>query len=220
MSRILRVGIIGMGYIGRSHYAALQHIPDVEVAAAAGPRVSEIRKAYPQLRVFSTWGEMLRDCPLDAVIVAVPTFLHAECVTDAATAGCDILCEKPLALDAASAEKMIEATEGHAVILMVGQVLRFWPHYCRIKELIARGGLGAIQSISAYRLSKFPPGAPGLPILKRAADACSIFRCTMSISFTGSGANPSRFAHAASARRRGAGIMCGQPWSIQNALRT
>jgi predicted dehydrogenase len=89
--------------------------------------------------------------------VAVPTFLHAECVIDVATAGCDILCEKPLALDAASAQKMVEATEGHAVILMVGQVLRFWPHYCRIKELIDRGTLGAIQSISAYRLSKFPP---------------------------------------------------------------
>lgn len=154
---MLKVGIIGMGYIGRSHYVALQHIPDVEVAAAVGPRAPEIREAYPNLRVFSTWGEMFQDCPLDAVVVAVPTFLHAECVVDASMAGCDVLCEKPFALDAASAERMIEAAERHGVILMVGQVLRFWPHYCRIKELLDLGVLGDVQSITAYRLSKFPP---------------------------------------------------------------
>jgi predicted dehydrogenase len=157
MSRMLRVGIIGMGYIGRSHCKALHHIPDTEVVAVADGRVQEIREAYPDLRVFSTWHEMLRDCPLDAVIVAVPTFLHGECVVEAAQAGCDILCEKPFALDAASAERMLEVAERQRVILMVGQVLRFWPQYRRIKELVDASELGAIRSITAYRLSKFPP---------------------------------------------------------------
>jgi len=156
MSRILRVGIIGMGYIGRAHYAALQQIPDVEVAAVVSHRAPEIRQAYGNLRVFSTWGEMFRSCPLDAVVVALPTFLHAECAIDAARAGCDVLCEKPLALDAASAEKMIESAGRQGVIMMVGHVLRFWPHYRRIKELVDQGALGGIQSIAAYRLSSFP----------------------------------------------------------------
>ena len=154
---MLRVGIIGMGYIGRTHCGALHHIPDTAVAAVADGRAQEIRKAYPDLRVFSTWHEMFRSCPLDAVIVAVPTSLYGECVVEAAKAGCNILCEKPFALDAASAERMLEAAERQSVILMVGQVLRFWPHYRRIKELVDAGALGAIRSITAYRLSKFPP---------------------------------------------------------------
>ncbi len=67
------------------------------------------------------------------------------------------MCEKPFALDGDSAERMLEATERHHVVLMVGQVLRFWPHYCQVKELVDAGTLGAIRSITAYRLSKLPP---------------------------------------------------------------
>jgi predicted dehydrogenase len=154
---MLRVGIIGMGYMGRTHYGALRHIPGAEVSAVTHLSAQEIREAYPDLPVFLTWNEMFRRCPLEAVIVAAPTFLHEECVVEAAKAGCDILCEKPFALDAASAERMLEVAERQRVILMVGQVLRFWPHYRRIKELVDAGALGAIQSISAYRLSKLPP---------------------------------------------------------------
>ncbi len=154
---MLRVGIIGMGYLGRTHYATLRQIPGIEVAAVADLRVQEIREAYPELRVFKSLYEMLQSHPLDVVIVATPTFLHEQCVVEAAKVGCDILCEKPFALDTSSAERMLEAAERHSVILMVGQVLRFWPHYRRIKELVDAGTLGAIRSISAYRLSKLPP---------------------------------------------------------------
>ena len=211
---MLRVGIIGMGYIGRTHCGALHHIPDTAVAAVADGRAQEIRKAYPDLRVFSTWHEMFRSCPLDAVIVAVPTSLYGECVVEAAKAGCDILCEKPFALDAASAERMLEVAERQHVILMVGQVLRFWPHYRRIKELVDAGALGIIRSITAYRLSKLPPWSSCLQTLKKVADVCSISRYTMSISFTGSWGTPSWFARAPSARRLGAGITCGRLWDM------
>jgi predicted dehydrogenase len=149
-----------MGYIGRTHYEALLHLPDVKVVAVASPKVLKIREAYPELQAFSNWREMFRACPLDAVIVAVPNFLHEECVIDAAKAGCHILCEKPLALDGAGAERILEAVERRRVILMVGQTLRFWPHYRRIKEMVDAGELGAIRSITAYRLTKFPPCGP------------------------------------------------------------
>ena len=153
---MLRVGIIGMGYIGRTHYGALHHIPDTEVAAVADLEGRDSQGISRFTRVLHL-ARNVSTCPLDAVIVAVPTFLHAECVVEAAKAGCDIMCEKPVALDAASAERMLEAAERQGVILMVGQVLRFWPHYRRIKELVDAGALGAIRSITAYRLSKFPP---------------------------------------------------------------
>ena len=101
--------------------------------------------------------------------------------------------------------KMIEATEGHAVILMVGQVLRFWPDYCQIKELIARGALGDIQSISAYRLSKFPTlellvcrSSEEWRMLARSSGA----RCRFHSLALGP---PEQVRHTASARRRGAG---------------
>ncbi len=82
---MLGVGIIGMGYIGRTHYEALRNITDTIVAAVTHLRPQEICDANPDL--FSTWRDMFQNCPLDAVIVAVPTFLHEECVVEAAKAG-------------------------------------------------------------------------------------------------------------------------------------
>jgi predicted dehydrogenase len=75
----------------------------------------------------------------------------------AADCGRHILCEKPMALDAASARRMLAAAQVHGRILMVAHVLRFWPQYARIKELIEAGEIGSVISVAAYRLAKFPP---------------------------------------------------------------
>ncbi|MGA2606209.1 MAG: Gfo/Idh/MocA family oxidoreductase [Terriglobia bacterium] len=154
---MLRVGIIGMGCMGRIHYEALRHVPDAQVVAVTDVRLEEVRNVYPELPIFPDYRDLFRDARPDAVVVAVPTFLHEACAVEAAKAGCAILCEKPFALDVASAQRMLEAAEGYGVILMVGQVLRFWPQYRRIKELVDKGALGSVQSITAHRLSRLPP---------------------------------------------------------------
>jgi predicted dehydrogenase len=153
---VINLGIAGMGYTGRTHLEAARKVPDAQVIAVASRRGAEIRSAYPELQVYPTCHELFLDKRLDAVIICLPTYLHEAATVEAAEHRLHVLCEKPMALDAASAERMLEGVHAHRRILMVAQVLRFWPQYVRIKELIDAGELGSVRSVTAYRLAKFP----------------------------------------------------------------
>ncbi len=155
---MVNIGIVGMGYIGRAHYQAALTVPEVRVVAVASARGPELRQTYPALEVAS-YEDLYSDDRLDAILVCVPTFLHEQFVTKALARKCHVLCEKPLALDAESARRMLAAAKEAGVVFMVSQVLRFWPHYVKIKQLVSEGALGEIRSVSAYRLAKYPPWA-------------------------------------------------------------
>jgi predicted dehydrogenase len=153
---MINLGIAGMGYIGQVHLEASRKVPGVQVVAVATLEPEKIGGSFPG-QIYSSYTELLRDERLDAVIIGLPTDLHEKAVVMAAECGRHMLCEKPMALDAASARRMLQAAQAHERILMVGHVLRFWPQYARIKELIDGGEIGSLISVSAYRLSKFPP---------------------------------------------------------------
>jgi predicted dehydrogenase len=153
---VLNLGIAGMGYIGRVHLEASRKVPDAKVLAVATLEPEKIRDSLPGLQIYPSYPELLRDDRLNAVIICLPTDLHEEATVRAAERGCHILCEKPMGLDAVSAQRMLQAAQAHRRILMVAHVLRFWPQYARIKELIEAGEVGSLRSVTAYRLSKFP----------------------------------------------------------------
>ena len=153
---MVSLGIAGMGYIGRVHLEASRKVPGVQVPAVASLQSEGFQDALPGLRIYPSYHELLRDDRLDGVIICLPTDLHEEATVEAAEHGRHILCEKPMGLDAASARRMLQAAQAHGRILMVAQVLRFWPHYARIKELIAAGEIGSLRSVIAYRLSTYP----------------------------------------------------------------
>jgi len=145
-----------MGYIGQVHREACRKIPGAQVVAVATLDPEKIRGTFCG-QIYTHYEELLQDTRLDAIVIGLPTDLHEKAVVMAAECGRHILCEKPMALNAASARRMIEAAQAHERILMVGHVLRFWAQYARIKELIDAGEIGSPISIAAYRLSKFPP---------------------------------------------------------------
>jgi predicted dehydrogenase len=154
---MINLGIAGTGYIGRVHLEASRKVPGAQVLAVATLEPEEIRNTFPGLQIYPSYQELLRNERLDAVIICLPTDLHEEATVKAAERGCHILCEKPMGLDAASARRMLQAAQAHRRILMVAQVLRFWPQYARIKELIEAGEVGSLRSVTACRLSKYPP---------------------------------------------------------------
>ena len=153
---MINLGIAGMGYIGRTHLEAARKVSDAQVIAVASRRGAEIRSAHPDLPVYPSCHELFLDERLDAVIICLPTHLHEAATLEAAERGLHVLCEKPMSLDVASAKRMLDGVYTHRRILMVAQVLRFWPQYVRIKELIDAGELGSVRSVAAYRLAKFP----------------------------------------------------------------
>ncbi len=154
---MIRLGIIGMGYIGRVHLEAARKVPNAQVVALATSRPVEVRRAYPDVQVYPSHRELLHEPGLDAVCICVPTHLHEQLAIEALDCGQHVLCEKPMALDAAAAARVVEAANRNGRILMIAQVLRFWPQYARIKQLIDSGEIGSVHSVTAYRLSKYPP---------------------------------------------------------------
>jgi predicted dehydrogenase len=154
---MINLGIAGMGYIGQVHLDAARKVPGVQVLAVATLEPEKIRDLTPGLKIYPSYGELFRDDRLDAVIIGLPTDLHEQATIKAAECGRHILCEKSMALDTASARRMLQAAQAHNRIFMVAHILRFWPQYVRIKELIDAGEIGTIRSVTCSRLQKFPP---------------------------------------------------------------
>ncbi|MBI2001734.1 MAG: Gfo/Idh/MocA family oxidoreductase [candidate division NC10 bacterium] len=140
----LALGLIGCGRIAQAHLAAAAHLSgQVRLAGVADPvpgRADDAARRYSIPLATEDYRRLLEDPAVEAVIVTVPNDLHAAVVGDAAAAGKHVLVEKPMALDARSAETMVAKADASGVILMVGQSRRF-PD--AVRELVRRraGGL-------------------------------------------------------------------------------
>lgn len=152
----MKVAVVGLGFMGATHVRAWRKIPGVTVAAVVtrnplkqaggnlgGPEPLDLAGA----RVYKSIDECLRDRELDAVDLCVPTDLHEECAIAALRAGKHVLVEKPLALDGASADRMLSEAALSGRVFMCAQVLRFYPSY--------REAAHALPSIGFVRAAMF-----------------------------------------------------------------
>ncbi|MCR4402970.1 MAG: Gfo/Idh/MocA family oxidoreductase [Firmicutes bacterium] len=155
---MVRIGILGCGFIGKVHAKAFAHIPNAKVVAVADHDSGRAREVADGLgaEVVATADDVLHRQDIDMVDVCLPTYLHARHVIAAARAGKHVLCEKPMAMNLEEADAMIEAAERADVAFMVGHTLRFWPEYVTIWDLIRRGELGRPVALSAARLGTQP----------------------------------------------------------------
>jgi predicted dehydrogenase len=104
---------------------------------------------------------LLDACRPDAIIVATPTDTHFGLVADAARAGCHVFCEKPLARTAAEAANTLSACQKAGVKLAVGHVVRYFPAYARIAEMVKSGQIGTPGMAKCRRVSGPPGGQRG-----------------------------------------------------------
>jgi predicted dehydrogenase len=146
----IRVGIIGSRFIAHAHAAALRQTPGVELTAAASPNpehVWDFHKRFGIEHAFSDYKDMLESGFIDAVTIACPNDLHAQATIDAAAAGKHVLVDKPLAMNLAECDRMIEACEKAGVVLMYGENLCFAPKYARARQLADEGALGDVYYV-------------------------------------------------------------------------
>jgi UDP-N-acetyl-2-amino-2-deoxyglucuronate dehydrogenase len=139
----VRVGISGLGNIGRRHLDMLSTLPDIEVVAAAEPRGAAELPAT-SVPIYSAFDEMLERSSLDAVVIASPSGMHAEQGISAAAAGVHVITEKPLATTMAGAESMVEACSSSGVQLAVVHQYRFHSPLMLLKQAIDSGALGKV----------------------------------------------------------------------------
>lgn len=158
---MLKIGLSGYGFMGHMHAQCYAATGEAGVAALADVEADKRREAEEKLgcRTYPSLGEMLAAGGLDAVDICTPTYLHEEQVLAAAAAGKPILCEKPMSLSVASCDRMIAAAARAGVAFMIGQVIRFWPEYRIVKEMVASGRYGRVEWASARRWSPPPTWA-------------------------------------------------------------
>jgi myo-inositol 2-dehydrogenase / D-chiro-inositol 1-dehydrogenase len=163
MSDTIRIGIVGLGRLGRRHAENLAfRVPGARLVAAASPVAEERAWAESTLNEVATYvglTELLLHPDLDAVWLVTPTSLHADQVIESVRAGKHVFCEKPLALDPADCDRAIAAAAGRPdQIVMVGFMRRFDPAYAEAKRLIDEGALGEIVAIRCVSEDPIDPG--------------------------------------------------------------
>ncbi len=143
----LRVGIIGAGGIANAHVRELKEIEDVELVAAADVAEANRNKALNEwgcAEVFEKWTDMLAQCNLDAVSVCTPNSLHYQPTMDALNAGCHVIVEKPLAMNAREGAKMVNLAARKGLHCTIAFQQRFNPETQMIKRAVDGGTLGDI----------------------------------------------------------------------------
>jgi predicted dehydrogenase len=143
----LKVGIIGTGSISDAHINAYLRNPNVELYAlqnATLPHLEAKAKKYGVTRYTTDLKEFLAIPELDAVSVCTSNIAHAPNSIAALEAGKNVLCEKPMALNAGESQAMVDAAKQSGKLLMIGFVRRFGPDCALLKEFIDAGDLGEI----------------------------------------------------------------------------
>jgi predicted dehydrogenase len=134
----VRVGVIGVGYVGELHaqkYAAMQDVELVGVADTDFVRAQEVARRY-NATAYSSHRELLSF--LDGASLAVPTVSHFEVGYEMLGHGVNLLIEKPITLHLGDAEKLIERAKEHGAVLQIGHIERFNPAVIKMESLISR----------------------------------------------------------------------------------
>jgi len=169
---MIRVGIVGIGFMGMIHYLAYQRVRGVKVQAICsrdpqklagdwrgiqgnfGPPGAHMDLAG--IKAYASLDELLADPQIDLVDICLPPALHAPATIAACQAGKHVFCEKPIALSPRDAERMVNAAVRAKRQLLIGHVLPFFAEYALARDLIARKKYGQLLGGSFRRIISDP----------------------------------------------------------------
>ena len=167
-----RIGIIGIGFMGYTHFEGARDLRGAAVTAIAtrdekklagdwtsiqgnfGPRGGHVDLSA--VRKFRDYRELLADPDIDLVDICLPTDLHERVVLDSLAAGKHTLVEKPLSVDLPAADRMVAAARKAGKLLLVGQVLPFFPEFGFLNEVIRTKKYGTLHAAHFRRVISRP----------------------------------------------------------------
>jgi predicted dehydrogenase len=172
---MIRIGIIGLGFMGRMHYGVYQGFSDAKVVAVsdANPKRAagdlsegwgnvegaEIKQLpMDQIRGTTDWRELIQWDNVDVIDICLPTPAHVEVVTAALATGKHVLCEKPLARTSADARTIADAAGKAKGLFMPAMCMRFWPEWQWLKRAIDEKTYGKVLAANFRRVSTTPVG--------------------------------------------------------------
>ena len=152
---MLKVALVGVGGISGAHIPAWEERRDAELVALCDIRAEQMEK-YKNKHCYTDFDKMLKNEEIDILDICLPTYLHAEFAIKAMNMGINVICEKPVSLNAADIARVYSTAKSNNVKFMVAQVLRFWPEYSIIKEIYDTGKYGRLLSGHMGRLGVRP----------------------------------------------------------------
>lgn len=168
----MKIGIVGLGFMGSTHLKAIKQIPGVELVAVSSLEPKALngdlsgiqgnlggpgeKYDFSGIGRYADWRDLLRDENVEAVDFCTPTLIHTENAIEALKAGKHVLLEKPMALRGEDADTILEAASKSGKTLMVAQVLRFFPAYKALREAIVSGGAGKPRMVTFRRRCAAP----------------------------------------------------------------
>lgn len=154
MSAPVRIGVIGLGFMGGRWARALAEHPGAELSVVCDVREDHAKESADTLG--TTWSadpvEAAGDPTLDGVVVCTPEHLHVEPAIAALETATPVAVEKPLAHTVADAERIRDLAARVRVPVLAAHILRFEPRYAAIKAAIDDGTIGAVQAIRSERI--------------------------------------------------------------------
>ena len=151
---MIRVGLIGLGMMGRHHARVLRNLDGVKLVAVSDPG-GDLHGAASGIPLYTDVDELIAH-GLDAAVVAVPTAFHESVGSKLAEAGIHTFIEKPIAADADSGQRLVDAFAARGLVGAVGHIERFNPALQELKRRLEVGELGKVHQIATRRQGPFP----------------------------------------------------------------
>jgi UDP-N-acetylglucosamine 3-dehydrogenase len=156
----VRVGVVGVGTMGFHHVRVYSQLVENGLVELVGVVDVDYERAFSVAKTFKTRAfrnhKDLMDL-VDAVSIATPTETHRDIALDFIDAGVNVLIEKPIASNVGEALELVRKADEMGVLLMVGHVERFNPAVSRLYEVVRRGLLGDLVTVTAKRVGPFDP---------------------------------------------------------------
>jgi predicted dehydrogenase len=148
-----RAVVIGAGNIGITHLKAAQRLNEIETVAVSDTLPERLSQAAEQfgIRGYEDYRDMIAKEKPDIAVVALPPFLHRDAAVFCAEQGCHILLEKPMAMNQAQCDEIIEAARRNCVTLMIGHTVHYMPADRKVKEIVDSGTLGKLIMMNDRR---------------------------------------------------------------------
>jgi len=157
-----KVAIVGAGFMGKVHAKGYRNIEEAELVAVIDSdteRSAEFSKEFG-CGAYSDLNEVLLK-EVDFIDVCVPTLFHKNIIIESFKAGKDVICEKPISLSVDEAEEIVEASYKYGRKLMIAHVVRFWPEYYKLSNMIKEGEIKNLNYITFYRYGAPPKWSAG-----------------------------------------------------------
>ncbi|MBT3345096.1 MAG: Gfo/Idh/MocA family oxidoreductase [Gemmatimonadetes bacterium] len=169
---MVRIGIVGIGFMGVTHFKAIDKVKGAKVTAIATRDAKKLRGDWRQIQgnfggsggrqdlsgiaAYDDVEDLLADPNVDLVDICLPTTMHYEWTMKALAAGKHVLVEKPIALDLKESEKMVALARKMRRRLMVAHVLRFFPEFLLVKDLVEGKEYGKVRAAQFKRVIAQP----------------------------------------------------------------